>query len=306
MSLEPAVQRAAGEPERLRRVAHVAGRARQRLLNEHPLHVLEAHLVERRGTVRPGAEPQVARSYRALLGHQHGPLDRVVELPHVPGPGIRPEGLHRVRREAANRLPVTRGVAAPEMAGEQGNVLAPLAQRWQAEFDRIEAKQQVLSEFPRRRFGMDVGVRGRDDADVHALRLGRADALELARLEHAQQLRLLRQGPMRSISLSTGSIAGDSAISSGRPSRRNARFSRSSCWLRRNALPSSTWVRSVASSRRLSHGFSMKSRAPRRIASTAPSMLAQAVITTTRGGASSAWSRASKSRPSAPEVVSRA
>src|SRR5437016_13046162 len=199
MSLEPAVQRAAGEPERLRRVAHVAGRARQRLLNEHPLHVLEAHLVERRGTVRPGAEPQVARSYRALLGHQHGPLDRVVELPHVPGPGIRPEGLHRVRREAANRLPVARGVAAPEMAGEQGNVLAPLAQRWQAEFDGIEAKQQVLPEFPHRRFGMDVRVRGRDDAHVHALRLGRANALELARLEHAQQLRLLRQGQIRNL-----------------------------------------------------------------------------------------------------------
>src|SRR5205807_190404 len=148
MSLEPAVQRAAGEPERLRRVAHVAGRARQRLLNEHPLHVLEAHLVERRGTVRPGAEPQVARSYRALLGHQHGPLDRVVELPHVPGPGIRPEGLHRVRREAANRLPVTRGVAAPEMAGEQGNVLAPLAQRWQAEFDGIRRNNRSCRNFP--------------------------------------------------------------------------------------------------------------------------------------------------------------
>src|SRR5881227_1016211 len=36
---------------------------------------------------------------------------------------------------------------------------------------------------------------------------------------------LASDGPMRSISLSTGCIAGDSAISSGRPSRRSARFS---------------------------------------------------------------------------------
>src|SRR2546426_7359418 len=57
------------------------------LFRSHPLHVLEAHLVERRGAVRPGAEPQVARSHRAFLGHQHGPLDRVVELADVPRPG---------------------------------------------------------------------------------------------------------------------------------------------------------------------------------------------------------------------------
>src|SRR5437660_8005953 len=92
-----------------------------------------------------------------------------------------------------------RDVAASEMAGLQVNVRAPLAQRWQAEFDGIEAKQQVLPEFPRRRFGMDVRVRGRDDPNVHALRLGGADALELTRLEHAQQLRLLRQRQVRDL-----------------------------------------------------------------------------------------------------------
>ncbi len=76
----------------------------------------------------------------------------------------------------------------------------------------------------------------------------------------------------------------------------------------RGAAPgaSSTWVRRMASSRALSHGFSTKSRAPRRIASTATSTLPQAVITTTGSvvvdGAAAA--RAGRA-PRWPEVVSR-
>ena len=62
----------------------------------------------------------------------------------------------------------------------------------------------------------------------------------------------------------------------------------------------------MAVSRGLSHGFVMKSRAPRRIASTAKSTLAHAVITTTGSEESMAWIFGSRSRPSCPEVVSRA
>ncbi len=61
----------------------------------------------------------------------------------------------------------------------------------------------------------------------------------------------------------------------------------------------------MATSRAFSHGFWTKSRAPRRIASTASSTLPQAVITTTGSVASIAWSLASRSSPSRPEVVSR-
>jgi hypothetical protein len=61
----------------------------------------------------------------------------------------------------------------------------------------------------------------------------------------------------------------------------------------------------MASRHALSHGFLIKSRAPRRIASTATSTLPHAVITTTGTVASMLWIFASKSRPSWPEVVSR-
>ena len=113
------------------------------------------------------------------------------------------------------------------------------------------------------------------------------------------------EGPTRSIISSTGCIAGASAISSGRPSSRIARFSASSLCVWRSARPSSTCVRRVARRRALSHGFCTKSRAPRRMASTARSTLPHAVITTTGSVRSKAESRARRSIPSRPDVVSR-
>ena len=51
--------------------------------------------------------------------------------------------------------------------------------------------------------------------------------------------------------------------------------------MRCKARCSSTWVRRIASRRSFSHGFWMKSRAPRRMASTASPTLPHAVITMT-------------------------
>ena len=111
-------------------------------------------------------------------------------------------------------------------------------------------------------------------------------------------------GPTRCTSSTTGRIAGDSATKTGPLSRwaRWAAANRSpSLSARRNAI----WFRATASTRALSHGFWMKSRAPRRIASTATSTLAHAVITTTGKVGSDAGIRASRSSPSCPLVVSR-
>src|SRR5579864_8289804 len=66
----------------------------------------------------------------------------------------------------------------------------------------------------------------------------------------------------------------------------------------------STCVRIMLSRRWLSHGFWMKSRAPRRMASTASSTLPHAVITTIGILLSACCSRESRSIPSCPDVVS--
>ena len=116
---------------------------------------------------------------------------------------------------------------------------------------------------------------------------------------------LASDGPTREITSSTGRIAADCAISCGKRSARSARFSASSRCPRRSARPSSICVFRIAESRALSQGFWMKSRAPRRIASTASSTLPHAVITITGSVVSSVWMRFSRSRPSCPVVVSR-
>ena len=91
---------------------------------------------------------------------------------------------------------------------------------------------------------------------------------------------LASDGAVRSMSSMTGFIAGERAIRGGAPSK--LRRAAPSSWRpRRSARLSSTCVRTMASSRALSHGFCTKSRAPRRIASTATSTLAHAVSTMT-------------------------
>ena len=113
-------------------------------------------------------------------------------------------------------------------------------------------------------------------------------------------------GPTSPIIRSTCFIAGDSAINTGRSTARSTRSSASSFRAVRSARPSSTCVLTMASTRAFSHGFWIKSRAPRRIASTAISTLPHAVITMTGSSESRVCRALSRSSPSAPDVVSRA
>ena len=112
-------------------------------------------------------------------------------------------------------------------------------------------------------------------------------------------------GPTREIVSMTACMEGALAMKSGLPSARSRRFSASSRAARCRARCSSTCVRMIEMRRSFSQGFWIKSRAPRRIASTASSTLAQAVITITGTVASSETICDRRSSPSWPEVVSR-
>ena len=77
------------------------------------------------------------------------------------------------------------------MGRERADVVVPLAQRRQVDLDRVEPEEQVLAEAPGGDFGRDVGVGGRKDPHVDPPRARGADPLDLAALEHAEQLGLL-------------------------------------------------------------------------------------------------------------------
>ena len=76
------------------------------------------------------------------------------------------------------------------MVAEHRDVGFPLRERRHLDFDDVEAEEEVFAEASGGDFRGEIAVRRGDDADVRFERLRAADALELARLQHAQELHL--------------------------------------------------------------------------------------------------------------------
>src|SRR3712207_1532347 len=109
---------------------------------------------------------------------------------HVAGPVVVDQTLARLRRDARHLPLELRAVLRREVRGEQGHVLAPLAQRRHLEGDDVETVVQVLPECALAHGLFQIPVRRRDDSHVHAYRARAADALERSLLQDAQELRL--------------------------------------------------------------------------------------------------------------------
>ena len=80
-----------------------------------------------------------------------------------------------------------------EVLHEQRDVLAALAQRRQLHRDHVQPVEEILAERAVGDHLREVAVGRGDDAHVDLDRVRVADALELALLQHAQQLRLQRR-----------------------------------------------------------------------------------------------------------------
>ncbi|OGL00334.1 MAG: hypothetical protein A3E31_01655 [Candidatus Rokubacteria bacterium RIFCSPHIGHO2_12_FULL_73_22] len=80
------------------------------------------------------------------------------------------------------------------MLREHADVLAALAERRHVDRDHVEPVVEVLAEALLPHHLREVLVRGSHDAHVHAQRSRAAEPLELALLEHAQDLRLRHRG----------------------------------------------------------------------------------------------------------------
>src|SRR5450432_1575182 len=188
--LEPAIERAAAQAERIGGVADVAAETRQRLLDQQRLDIFEAHFLEPRRTFAPGAQTEVDGANHITLRHQHGALHGVIQFAHVARPGVGQQRLDGRFIEPREGLAVVLRVLPQEVGGQNGYIFAPVAQRRQAEFDGVEAEQQVLAKLALGHFGRDIGIGRREDAHIHAPRLRRPDALEIAGLQRAQQFGL--------------------------------------------------------------------------------------------------------------------
>src|ERR1700739_1055132 len=77
------------------------------------------------------------------------------------------------------------------MHRQSRNIFSPLTQGRQMDFDRIQAKQEVLAKLSCLARILKVGIGRRDNADVDLSAAGRAHAFHFSRLDNPQKLRLL-------------------------------------------------------------------------------------------------------------------
>src|SRR5205085_2412528 len=122
------------------------------------------------------------------------PLDDVLKLAHVAGPGVAEQTLVGRLRDAARRALVLARVVLEEEFCEELYVIAPLAQGRYVNRDGRDAVEQIVAEQ-----AVADGVRresvGRgDEAEVNGVGLLRAELAVAALLKDAQELRLKLHG----------------------------------------------------------------------------------------------------------------
>ena len=99
--------------------------------------------------------------------------------------------------------------SARKRPDEERNVLRALAQRRHADREDGEAVVEVAAEAPLADLFAEVAIRRRDDAHVHLDRPRAAEALELAGLEDAQELRLQLERQLADLVEEEGRAVGD-------------------------------------------------------------------------------------------------
>ena len=124
------------------------------------------------------------------VAHQHRPLEDVFQLPDVAGPVIAHEHVDGGRRDALDDLTVLVRELLEEVIGEQQQVGFALAERRHEDGEHVEPIVEVLAEGILRDGLLEILVRRGEQAHVGLDRFGAAQPLELALLQHAQQLDL--------------------------------------------------------------------------------------------------------------------
>ncbi len=123
-------------------------------------------------------------------GEDHGSSDHVLELTDVAGPRMTFEQRSVFRREDERRAPELRAYPPQEEARKGQDVFRPLAQRRQMNRENTQPVEQIATEPARLHLRLEVAVARGDHPNVCLEGAIVADALELALLQDAQQLRL--------------------------------------------------------------------------------------------------------------------
>src|SRR5712692_6682202 len=155
------------------------------------------HLRGRDGDRRARLAGRAMQGLGEILEHElrsardeHGALEGVLELAHVPRPGVSEQAPVRPGLDPLHRAVVLRAVALEEGFHEHRDVLAPLAQRRHLDGHGVDAEEEVLAEAALLERSLRAPVRGGDQAEVHGRGLRAAQPAHDALLEDAQELGL--------------------------------------------------------------------------------------------------------------------
>ncbi|OQC67537.1 MAG: hypothetical protein BWX47_02015 [candidate division Hyd24-12 bacterium ADurb.Bin004] len=133
---------------------------------------------------------KVAHIHRFAANHHAEALDKVLQLPHVPRPGIPPEGVHGFRSKLLQRRSEPGRVELVETLDQERDVRRPLAQGRNVQGDHVQPVVEVRPVLPRIHPALEIHVRGGDQPDVERYVLRAAHRKHLALLQGAQQLDL--------------------------------------------------------------------------------------------------------------------
>ena len=111
----------------------------------------------------------------------------------LPGQWKAASSAQRLGRDEADALAFFGGKARQKMPGQRRDVRRPLAQRRHRDRKHVQAVEQIFAEAARFHVGDQVAIGGGDDAHIDLDRLARADRLDLALLDGAQELDLRRR-----------------------------------------------------------------------------------------------------------------
>src|SRR5947208_5260436 len=102
----------------------------------------------------------------------------MVQLPDVARPAVIQQGLGRGPVKVGQGFTVALRMLVQEVASQKQDVFSTFSQRRQANFDGIEAEQQVLAEATRGHFRIKISVAGGKNANIHPTGLGRPYTLK--------------------------------------------------------------------------------------------------------------------------------
>ena len=124
----------------------------------------------------------------------HHSLHRVLQFPHVAGPGVPVEQREHLGGEAKIGTLVALGELGEKVLRQERNVVPPFSKRRNRDLNDRKPIKQIA---PKRSFGdhlLEIAVRRRDDPDIDSTWPVLPDAIDLSSLKCPQDLRLQCEG----------------------------------------------------------------------------------------------------------------